>query len=465
MFQLSILLSILTVARSIRPYMPPSASTIRNSLKDADPKLSSEVDNQLVDTLADGLSAGLQITEALEKGFTTLKTLDSTLSFAMQAAEMAEQASMVFGALSAFVSLKDMFVKSAEEQKLDHIIQMLTDGFKQINQRFDGLAHKLSDIEKVIKTEHVWTRISPVLQGLDIVNQYVSNYFDFPSDIRKQELLDQYNDAYEDVIVLRNEITVYALCDTMTDLTSVDRRKVMHIVLDLFGRLVRGTSDVVLIAKLSDRSDFSRIETDMKKWLNEASTSIDDCDEAITTKLWMKQWKIDLGRVDVHKRASKYAQNILNELSKKYYWRNWFVVVYEKMSKNVNHYVKYCGSSFNIDRFRVIVSSSPGNRAEKHKDLFQAYKKRMIRTLLPKSNDARKIWKKLPKIYIPHGRGGDCNIPMQIKAVVRKYGGKGFSMKMTKGAGQSFSLTHHVKKRHGFRKRRHTFRVFIMGGV
>jgi len=177
----------------------------------------------------------------------------------------------------------------------------------------------------------------------------------------------------------------------------------------------------------------------------------------------MKQWQKDLGRVDVHKSASKYAQNILNELSKKYYWRNWFVVVYEKMSKHVNHYVEYCGSSFNIDRFRVIVSSSPGNRAEKHKDLFQMYKKRMIKQL-PNSNDARMIWNYLPYIYIPRGRGGDCNVPMQIKAVVRKYGGKGFSMKMTKGAGQSFSRTHHVKK--GFiRRRRHTFRVFIMGGV
>jgi len=459
MFQLSILLSILTVTRSIRPYMSPSASTIRNSLKDADPKLSSEVDNQVVDTLADGLSSGLQIAEALEKGF---KKLDSTLSFAMKAAEIAEKASVVFGALGAFVSLKDMFVTSAEEQKLDHIIQMLTDGFKQINQRFDGLAHKLSDIEKVIKSEHVWTRISPVLQGLDIVNQYVSNYFDFASDIRIQELLDQYNDVYEDVIVLRNEITEYALCDKMTDLTSVDRRKVMHIVLDLFGRLVRGTSDVVLIAKLSDRSDFSRIETDMKKWLNEASTSIDDCDKAITTKRWMKQWEKDLGRVNVPKSASKYAQNILNELSKKYYWRTWFVVVYEKMGRPNNHYVEYCGSSFYIDRFRVIVSSSPGNRTEEHKDLFQAYKKRMIKARWAKSNHARKIWTKLPKLSI---RRGNCNIPIQIKAVVRKYGGEGFSARMTKGAGQSYYRLHHVRKRHGFRKRRHTFRVFIMGGV
>jgi len=462
MFQLSILLSILTVTRSIRPYMSPSASTIRNSLEDADPKLSSKVDNQMVDTLADGLSAGLQITDALDTGFKTLKKLDSTLKFASKAAEIAEKASMVFGAFSAFVSLKDMFVKSAVEQKLDHIIQMLTEGFKQINQRFDGLAHKLSDIEKVIKTEHVWTRLSPVLQGLDIVNQYVSNYFDFPSDIRKQELLDQYNEAYEDVIVLRNEITVYALCNTMIDLTSVDRRKVMDIVLDLFGRLVRGTSDVVLIAKLSDRPDFLRIKTDMNKWLNEASTCIDDCDKAITTKLWMTQWKKDLGRVAVYKSASKYAQNILNKLSKKYYWRKWFVVVYEKMSTWVNHYVRYCGTSIYKDRFRVIVSSSPGNKAEKHNDLFLSYKKRMMKARTPTSNHARRIWNKLPKIGLR--RNDNCNNPIQIKGVVRMYGGKGFSMKATRG-GLFFSKHKHFYKSHGFMTRRHSFRLFIMGGV
>jgi len=263
--------------------------------------------------------------------------------------------------------------------------------------------------------------------------------------------------------VLRNEITVYALCDTMTFLTSVDRRKVMDIVLDLFGRLVRGTSDVVLIAKLSDRPDFLRIKTDMNKWLNEASTCIDDCDKAISTKLWMTQYKKDLGRVAVHKSASKYAQNILNELSKKYYWRNWFVVVYEKMSTRVNHWVRYCGISFYKDRFRVIVSSSPGNKAEKHKDLFQAYKKRMIKARTSNWNDAKRIWIRLPKIDIL--RNNNCNNPIQIKGVVRKYGGQGFSMKMTKGGGQSFIIYKHIRKKYLFRRRRHTFRMFIMGGV
>jgi len=459
MFQLSILLFIFTVTSSIRPYTSPSASEIRNSLEDADPKLSSEVDNQMIDTLADGLSAGLQITEALDKGF---KKLDSTATAVIKTAEILGQASQVFGALSAFVSFKDMFIKSAVEQKLDHIIHLLTEGFKQINRRFDGLEHKLDDIEKVIKTEHVWTRLSPVLQGLDIANQYVFNYFDFPSDFRKQELLDQYNDVYQDVIVLRDAITVYALCDKMIELTSVDRQRVMHIALDLYGRLVRGTSDVVLIAKLSDRPDFLRIKKDMDIWLNKASTSIDDCDKAITTERWMPQWKTDLRRVDVHRSAYQYAKRIFDALSKKYYWRTWFVVVYEKMSGPNNHYIEYCGSSFYIDRFRVIVTSSPGNRAEEHKDFFQAYKKRMSKARWAKSNYAQKIWAKLPKLGI---RRGNCNIPIQIKAVVRKYGGEGFSARMTKGAGQSYYRLHHVRKRHGFRRRRHTFRVFIMGGV
>jgi len=462
MFQLSILLFIFTVTRSIRPYMSPSASKIRNSLEDADPKLSSKVDNQMIDTLADGLSAGLQITEALDKGF---KKLDSTATAVIKTAEILGQASQVFGALSAFVSFKDMFIKSAVEQKLDHIIQLLTEGFKQINRRFDGLAHKLSDIENLVKTEHMWTRISPVLQGLDVVNQYVSDYFDFPIDLRKQDLLDQHNKAYDDVIVLRNEITRYGLCDTMTDLTSVDRRMVMLIVLDLYGRLIRGTSDVVLIAKLGGRPDFSQIKKDMDKSLNEASTFIDDCDKAITTKLWMKQWKKDLGRVDVHKSARTYARNIWKKLSKKYYWRTWFVLVYEKMRRLANHCVRYCGPEFYIDRFRVIVSSSPGNRTEENNNLFQAYKKRMSKVRLPKSNHAGKIWKKLEKIDIPKDPNGNCNTPIQISAVVRKYGGKGFSMWVKNATEQRFSRIHHVTKRHWFRIRRHTFRVFIMGGV
>jgi len=267
--------------------------------------------------------------------------------------------------------------------------------------------------------------------------------------------------------VLRNEITRYGLCDTMTDLTNVDRRMVMLIVLDLYGRLLRGTSDVVLIAKLSGRPDFSQIKKHMDISLNEASTFIDDCDKAITTKLWMKQWKKDLGRVDVPKGAAVYAKNIWNKLSKKYYWRTWIVLVYEKIRwrRMHNQCVRYCGAVFYIDRFRVIVSSGPGNRTEEDNNLFQAYKKRMSKVRLPKSNKAIKIWKKLEKIDIPHYPNGDCNTPVHISGVVRKYGGKGFSMRVKNATEHSFSRIHHVKKRHWFRIRRHTFRVFIMGGV
>jgi len=462
MLQLRIFLfifSIFTVTRAIDSYTPPHASTIRHSLEEADPKLSSEVDDLIIDTLADGLSAGVQITDALTKGF---EMLDSKKAGFIKVAAIAGKAYLVFGALESFVSLKDMFVKPEEDQKLDQIIQLLTEGFKQIEKRFDSLASKLSDIEKIIKIEHIWPRLSPVLHGLDIVNQLVHKYYQSQILVRKEDLINRWDGAYEHFIVLRNEFTEYGLCDTMTDLTNVNRRKVMNVALDLYGRLIRGASNVFLIAKLRNRIDLSQIKKDMDDWLDQVSTSIDDCDKQITTRRWQRQWRVDLHKVDDQGRANDYAQNIFRKLSKKYYWRIWFVVVYDVMKGKKNHFVQTCsttGTQFTKNRFRVIVSSSSGSETKEMYSQYEEIKKKMIELKLPKSNHAYKIYKKLPMSY--RFPPGDCVV--QIRGVVRKYGRKDFII--IKGAGELYTRTHDVKKRHWFRRRTHTFRVFIMGGV
>jgi len=272
---------------------------------------------------------------------------------------------------------------------------------------------------------------------------------------------------------LRNEFITYKMCGVLTGLTSRDRRKVLDIVLDLYGIIVRGTSDVVLIAKLADRPDSSQTEKDMDQWLTEVSTSIDDCDNALETRLWQDQWKEDLEIIDDKGNADSTAQEIFDLLSRKYYWRKWFVVVYDVLKGERNHFVWACSRNSITDlhwknRYSVIVSSSSGSMTTRMYSYFQKFKRSLDRKdlripnrtkKLPKSNSAKKIYNAFPSRKLISNN--EC--PVQITGVVRMYGTKkDFSWK---GSGEYHSIKHRFRKWHGIKRRTHHFKVFMMGGV
>jgi len=258
------------------------------------------------------------------------------------------------GAFGSMVSIVNLFGDSAAEQQLENVIQVLNAGFNRMEYRFDRIEDMLDDLERTIMEEHFWTRLTPRLEELNNVKQRVENYFAVSDPavraVRKQDLdIDQYNKVFDAIHAIADTFdganSALDLCETVSEYSSIDRRVVLNVAMDLYSRMIRGAADLVLISKVLGRADQSTTESDMATLLERIGGDIGTCDSNIESTAWLGQWIDDaydvLGDTAKNK-ENELADNFYNTLSAKYYWRDWLVVVYPEMKGSDNHWRHHC---------------------------------------------------------------------------------------------------------------------------
>jgi len=410
---------------------PPGAAVIQDSLKVLDDRLASEWKGGLKTCAHSGtcnrkydsvggivlkagkfMREGAIFTSALEKAFKDGK-------FKKVAAKVAKFSAALSG-IGSLVSIVDIFTfANSQDIKLDLIIDILTNGFYRIEERFDDLENKIEDLEDAMKYQHFKTSIRPALKDLNFVNNLVEDYFDGVSDERKQALVNQYDNIYEAIVDLYSEFTGdydgTPLCDRVTDHKKVHRRDVMRTLIQLFSRFTRGVSNFLLIVKLKGSTDFSYLVNKVDGWLSEISDGIEECDSNIESKEWLDQWVEDYKRVrsgTPKRQALQLASRIYNSLTRKYYWRDWLVLVYDNLSGDKHHYVRACdeGSYSFKDLhwkkwYNIVVSSVSPTKE------WNTFRGKKIK--LKSRNYARTMFRRLPKAAL------SCNYP--IVYVIRRY--------------------------------------------
>ena len=207
------------------------------------------------------------------------------------------------GSFGAVASIIGFFGPSPELQRLDQVIGMLNEGFAQIEGRFDQIENQIDYLEDTIKQEHFWTRLTDTLADLNNVEQRVNDYFSVVEpavrEQRKKDLdLTQYNKAYNAILLLeatfKGELGSPPLCSLVSEFTRVDRKAVLHVSIDLYNRMVRGSANLVLIGKLLERADQEAREKQMEELLLEVGGLIDQCDTNIRKNTWIAQFREDL---------------------------------------------------------------------------------------------------------------------------------------------------------------------------
>ena len=165
--------------------------------------------------------------------------------------------------------------------------------------RFDRIEDQLEDLENTIISEHFWTRITPTLQDLSNVEKRVDNFFAVsdPAE-RAQRMADlddtQYQKVFDAISALEDSFegnnSPLNLCDTVSEYSDVDRRVVLEVAMDLYSRLIRGTTDLILIGKINGRADVSQTQDEMAELLEKIGTDIGTCDSEIESTAWLGQW-------------------------------------------------------------------------------------------------------------------------------------------------------------------------------
>jgi len=281
------------------------------------------------------------------------------------------------GAFGPIASLIGLFGPSPEMQRLDQVISMLNEGFSNIESRFDQLENKIDYLEDTIIKEHFWTRMTDSLAALNTVDQKVNDYFSVVAPAEREERkndlnLEQLNNAYQAIITIRDTfkgaLGAKPLCELASEFTRVNRMAVLHVSIDLYNRMVRGSANMVLIGKLLERDDQESREKELEALLLDIGDMIGQCDTKIRKETWITQFRKDF-QDDVMDqnfgkgKVAEIATRINEAFTTKYYWREWMVVVYPEMEGYGKHYRRVCHAhtytrnTRNYKGYNIFVSS------------------------------------------------------------------------------------------------------------
>ena len=243
--------------------------------------------------LAEGLGGG----EGLLNGISGLLSGTSRIGKALN------KIAPFFGAFSAIAGIVGFYGDSGEVQRLDQVIEMLNEGFKGMNERFDRFETRVDQLEAVLKEESFWTRLNDKILDLVSVEDRVKDYFNGLSPANRAAALqrlddDEYDKTYDAVSALHayfgNSLPTRSICESVIDFSAVNRSKVMQISVDLYSRLLSGARNKVLISELRNYADKEEIKQKMIRWMTEVGQRIDACDADIRESRWIGQWKKDL---------------------------------------------------------------------------------------------------------------------------------------------------------------------------
>ena len=208
------------------------------------------------------------------------------------------------GALGAAASLIGLFGPSPEVQRLDHVIDLVNDGFQRMEKRFGKLEEKIANAEEAIKVEitknHFWTRVLPHMNKLSHAEEKVKRYFRVTGAARKSRKtdlgLDEYDNVHSAIHGIRDSFTGKhraKLCKDVRSFAAESKKMVLTISVDLFSRIIKGASYLDLIGTLLGRGDVDQTRKDMEKILITVWEEIEKCDTDIEEG-WMSQWRRDL---------------------------------------------------------------------------------------------------------------------------------------------------------------------------
>ena len=243
-------------------------------------------------------------------GISSLKDLTNGIGTAMKdgahkvlAGSLSKLAPFM-GAVGPLLNLIGLFGPSEEVQRLNQVIKMLNEGFKEITHRFNEVEKKLDSIAANIKYEHFFTRFFDPLTTLSSAKAKVKYYLDSTTPEHREAAIsrlddDEFGKVHDAFLAIKDvflgEIPgVSTVCETLTDVSHVDRRAILDMSLRLYTRLVRAAQDAGVILRLTNAGDADRMEQEMVGWLEQIDKKIGECDENIEKGGWFPQWQEEM---------------------------------------------------------------------------------------------------------------------------------------------------------------------------
>ncbi|CAH1802060.1 unnamed protein product [Owenia fusiformis] len=291
------------------------------------------------DQIEKGLSAGKEIIGYIKEK-----------DFAQTVKKLAESASQFLGALGPFTSFILAFV-STDSAELTYMKEMMT----EIDARFSKVEARLGDIQTLIE----WTNVEQSLGAIELTVATLDMEFKLfystsgSASEKRIHFINVYDNNYGVsgsklylMIVGEGGTFIENVCESIMKKTKYDRKETNDYLLGVLKILLQA---IRLELSYYDIQGLKTIyETRKTEWDRRIVkvTEMFEKTDADVTNAYLKQTKEDARRFANEKRALSnldFAVKLCDMLKEKYYWCEWFCLIYDDDIDADQHRVDVCG--------------------------------------------------------------------------------------------------------------------------
>lgn len=325
---------------------------------------------QTGDDVADqGLQAGTELAQAIaDKNFAgTMGKL---------ATKVGPYLGMVGPVIGILFALTGASQDSAELQFMRNMLAKIENRFDQVDQRLDDIARKIDWNTVRIQFFAYEKKILPMKIELDKFYN-ASNTDELTSF--QNTFTNMYECVYENsgqmlynhIISGESTFSSNLLLEAMRA-NEYDRKEIQVFMLGLTKLVLVGSQIEMAYYKLKHPSSLDGLKTKWTSQMGKMSQAMAAADREVMGKYGDIAIK-DAKRILTFNKGAKnqdVAAAVYSKLTTKFYWRNWFVAVYDAIGGNNNHQVVVCNGdiAFRHDGFNLLLASNSQNTPTLNQD-------------------------------------------------------------------------------------------------
>ncbi|XP_062567630.1 uncharacterized protein LOC134229862 [Saccostrea cucullata] len=270
----------------------------------------------------------------------------------------------------------------------DPTLTFLKTKFSEVDSKFRNMERLFDQVTNLIKSKALKTQFSGIEQSVKVLSYRLNMLMKAPKDAvngQKSRFIKDFEVSYQSAAkkIYNGIMTKQHFTDNIPDeamaYSNYDRRKMQSVMAGCVGLLMTAVKvNLAYLELTNNRANYEMEKREWEKNIKDVLQKVKDVDQQVT-HAWGDQKFKDLKQLSAqyrHENHEQFAKRLFNFYSKKYYWRDWVVIVYNEMAENTGtngHAFDLCGGDKYLqkDGRNVLTSSVPKERSKMYTYYYQ----------------------------------------------------------------------------------------------
>ncbi|XP_048753956.2 uncharacterized protein LOC125665354 [Ostrea edulis] len=331
------------------------------------------------------------VTDAVKAGIEATNVITDVISGVKVLAKFTKIMGAVGPFLAAVGPLMDLITMFLPQQE-DPTLTFLKEQFSRVDSNFRNMERLFGEVSNLIKSKGVKSQFSAIEQNVNALSYRLHMLMKAPKDAvkgQKARFISSFKVSYQNAAkkIYNGVMTKQSFTDNIPieamQYTNYNRKKMQKVMAGCLGLLITAVKVNLAYLKLTNRTASYKMEkSEWEKNIKIVLKKVKSVDREVTNA-WEDQKYKDLKDLSAQYKDDdnkEFADRLYRFYSEKYYWRDWVVIVYNKMAKSWTgkngHVFKLCGGDEYLENEgrNVLTSSVP---KEKQKINAAEYKKKL----------------------------------------------------------------------------------------